>query len=433
MKRLLLILCFLSSFYIAKSNCPDHIAVAETNNCHNFQFSIPFSGENQIIHWSFDGSVPVGGGHSISHEFVENGDHQVCVTYSSSHCTEGVELCETVHVSCAEDETDCPDHIAVAETNNCHNFQFSIPVSGENQIIHWSFDGSVPVGGGHSISHEFVENGDHQVCVTYSSSHCTEGIEICETLHVSCAEDETDCPDHIAVAETNNCHNFQFSIPVSGENQIIHWSFDGSVPVGGGHSISHEFVENGDHQVCVTYSSSHCTEGIEICETVHVSCAEDETDCPDHIAVAETNNCHNFQFSIPVSGENQIIHWSFDGSVPVGGGHSISHEFVENGDHQVCVTYSSSHCTEGIEICETVHVSCAEDETDCPDHIAVAETNNCHNFQFSIPVSGENQIIHWSFDGSVPVGGGHSISMNSSRMAIIRFALHTAAHIAPKA
>jgi hypothetical protein len=89
-----------------------------------------------------------------------------------------------------------------------------------------------------------------------------------------------------------------------------------------------------------------------------VSCAEDETDCPDHIAVAETNNCHNFQFSIPVLGENQIIHWSFDGSVPVGGGHSISHEFVENGDHQVCVTYSSSHCTEGVEICETVHVGC---------------------------------------------------------------------------
>lgn len=325
---------------------------------------------------------------SDTHTYSEIGNYEICVVYIDQNDPTGctVPNCSTVEIN-------------VVPGVECH-VDFTVSVTGDTvmasatgtgvengqYIIDWGDETSF---NGQEATHTYSESGDYTVCVLYgdmSPNGCTA--DSCETVEVT-IEGPVECTLDILASVVGGLNVILTSDGIGAESPdySVDWG-DGSA-LGTNPNGTHEYEEDGEYTICVTYSDLDNLENCTVveCTTVEVSSASGT--CT--VTLTLTNDGDTYTAIVAGSGADSpqyAINWG-DNSTPTIGSNG-SHTYTEPGEYEVCGYYTDllnvANCT--VFDCEDVEIT-----------VGISESSQLIN-QLSVvpnPVS-ENAQLLFSLD-----------------------------------
>jgi|GEM_PF-1588687 len=256
-----------------------------------------------IIDWG-DGS-PTEVGSDASHEYVEAGMYNVCVTYSDLNNLENciVEECTQVDVTSPPDP--CTLEVNYTQNENV----VTIDASGTGAIsgiytINWG-DGS-EVENSNAASHPY-EPGEYTVCVTYfdvsppmGKVGGTQGCFMEECFDIVIEELPIECSVELTLVQNGNV----VAATATGEGltqeiYFINWG-DGSLATEAS-SGTHTYPEDGVYEICVTYQDDL------IKPTCSATACEDVNIVTIGLDESNKNISHLSVYPNPIESNSQIV------------------------------------------------------------------------------------------------------------------------------
>ncbi|MBN4065939.1 PKD domain-containing protein, partial [Candidatus Amoebophilus asiaticus] len=261
----------------------------------------------------------------------------------ATYC-EILEIVDTTVVSCYADFSFFPDTLNILSFSNLSNGTFT--------NLHWDF-GDGTVSGAYSPSHDFVNSGYYDVCLTVYDSVSSCMSSICQNIKVG--EDTLACfiyadftyfPFATSSVYFNN-ESFGFT--------HVYWDLgDGYTSTD--NNPNHTYSSPGFYQVCIAVfdSATQCLDSY--CDIIQVgSDSAIANDCyADFTFYPDVNNDVYFTNE---SSDAANIHWDFgDGSTLNDTASVVYHMYATAGYYDVCLTIydTSIQCIE--TYCVTVQV-----------------------------------------------------------------------------
>ena len=201
----------------------------------------------------------------------------VCVEYISSDCPDGVELCETVSVDellngGGNDPIGCYDEAGVfyevgaevfvseCEFYYCeglNNWSAIQVIPGCGDVLGCESDnGDLYLPGEQlEVSTDFCEN---YTCVAAPATGLFDFVLNADLYPAECAI-QIECDHSLAASmyEFSSC-TWEFSVLADGEFAQVVWDFGDGETSYDGYSVLHDFAEDGEYLVSVTYWSADC-------------------------------------------------------------------------------------------------------------------------------------------------------------------------------
>ena len=356
---------------LVTAQCPeDFYAEPVEESCDSWVFEIGSFVEGESVFWDYGDGTSELGGHFTDHTYAENGEYQVCGIYWSPLCPDTAEYCETIVVECATNP--CELDVEVVEDGDV--LYFTPNNYPDSATIFWTVNdsGAEP---GEEFTFELNEPGSYQICAAYETPECPQGVFWCETWTV---EGESDCPtedDFDAVNVDGNCTSWVFEIGSFVEGEEVYWDYgDGSGELGG-HFTDHTYQEDGEYEVCGYYHSPLCPDTVILCQTIVVEC--NDPGCELDMEIEEDGDTLLFYpYNYP---DNATIGWQLNEEW-MGTGDLFSISIAEPGTYQVCASYETPECPQGVTWCETWTV----EEDDCPFELSVDEAEECGCYELAL-------------------------------------------------
>ena len=334
-------------------NQPCEIAVAELEEqtCSTFNLVATTPNTGAQIFWSINGE-PYTSGSFFSWEANEAGAYQICASFETPDCPEGVFWCETFVVSPECFENDCPYDFVITQQECWAIFYLSGANDGD---VMYYVDGEPVSNGELAYTHWFGMNGSFEVCAVYEG--ICDQTEFCQTVVVTDCDDVNPCTIDFEVLPLVNCGGyiiFPVNYPVGAQVFI---EVNGDVIASGANDVVFVPETTGNYEVCVYFESGACNELIQECETVEM------TACDDNCGMTLTYdqvNCGEFSFEVDVPSGWQDIFWTINGE-PYGFlAFTQNIQFTEEGVYEICATYENAQCGFNQE-CVTIEVeNCIE-------------------------------------------------------------------------
>jgi len=409
------------------NNCTLDIASSQIN-CNTFSFTVQDSIDASFF-WSVNGVSQNQNEAYYNFEASEVGDYIICGGYETNDCPNGVIVCDTVFVSsdCFESTDDCSFEIEVAEYS-CQSFYLYTTDTSE---VFWTLNGqtynSFP---SYGIDFYAEQPGNYELCGTYESNDCPNGVAVCQTILV----DEAcfgDCPLGVAVNYID-CKTFNFTVLDS--INFVDWTINTITQSTNENMLTFEAVTAGEYTICASYVSPDCPNGNIICETISVSpdcfgdpvdttacefvfeifqsecdsiyfyspsqieldwtkaisispdCFEIVDDCAFDIIVNE-NSCQSFHL---IASEPHDLYWTINGQTFNSFPSSEIEFYAEQpGTYEICSSFQSNDCPNGEIVCHTITVTedCFDDPVDTTACEFVFEIfqNECDSIYFYSP------------------------------------------------
>ncbi|MCB0761055.1 MAG: T9SS type A sorting domain-containing protein [Flavobacteriales bacterium] len=422
MKHILLfvaIIAGVASFgdVMAQGDCNLDVSI-DNQGCGVFVLTASNYEDNAMLNWYLGGELYQSDVNIVTILFETNDPAQVCVSYTTDLCMEGVEWCETLTPTLCND---CPEDtfMGAGEVCGCYSFEIGSFVDGE--AVTWNFGDGTVVEGGHFIEHCFEEDGNYTVTAAYSSPVC-EGAEY--TLGVAEVNCGTTCTE-IALGMDSNVGN--------GGPTFVNWFIYDEVA---------ELMANGV-----------CQYNLETAFCDAMACLEDGCYTFEVTSDTPIDNADAFTFSLgeaaDIVGEPQYIEFEggyqwvvdfgvnsacgpcpIDGTMDFQGGSSylftvdvpdgvvvswyIDGTYMEQGTaydytfdpgtYVVCASYETELCPEGVEFCFDVVV----EATGCPEDSGFVALADCGCFGFEVGSFVEGESVNWlASDGTEYNDAGH--------------------------
>lgn len=278
------------------------------------------------IYWTQNGQqVNVG---AITTFLLQPGANEICASYETPECPQGVFWCETFVYQ------PFPDCLATVLVHplTCNSYAFDFAGNDVQADVIWNF-GDGQFGDGISVTHVFEENGIYIVTATYTGIDCPEPAVQQVTVEVTCTG-EPECPTEILVSEVNECGLYGFNLIGFPQFGDISWYWgDGGSNVGA-NGVSHSYPTPGTYEVCVAASTDACPEGVEICIPLVVEGCNLE--CPTGIEVVQLG-CGLYGFEVGSAATVTAAVWNFGNGIFETGGHYITHQFSQPGTYVIQV------------------------------------------------------------------------------------------------
>lgn len=271
--------------------------------------------------WTVNGEV-----YSIGDDIIEiipgillQSPIEICVSYTSDACPEGIEFCETLNFGGVGD---CIDPTLIDLDTFC--IDLWAPVCGCNGVTYSNECHAINYGG----------------VTSWTDGECNGG--------------SGDCPEILgSMQQTTGPCNWIFEVEGSGDGAEVTWDFGDGTGEISGHIADHHYDANGEYIVTAYYSDLLC-EGVVLTTTILVEgCGDVQVDCTIEFDYEFYDGYAIFEaYNYP---DNVELVWTYNGDVYATGTHFIEvpepNPFPEDGV-TICVGYESEDCPEGVWACE---------------------------------------------------------------------------------
>ncbi len=425
MKRILLFLSIilLGSTMNASGDrgmCELNVSIVD-QECGLMIFTATGFDPDAVLFWTVGGNEFQVGTDVVTVQFESEEPTQVCVSYETMACPEGVIWCETFTPNLCGG---CPEETFMGPGEECGCYTFEIGSFVDGESVTWDFgDGTVVDNAGHFIEHCFESNGEYTVMADYSSPDCEGELYTLGVVEVSC---EAACTE-LALGLDSDTEN--------GGPTSVEWSIFtsmGDLIESGECAFSNEQMFC-DAMPCLEdgcYNFELTSNGISLDENEAFSFSIGEAATyvsePTYIEFEGFFQC-SFEFGIngdcdPCSisgGYDQIDADSYLFEVEVPEGvlveWFINEAFIENGnamdytfdpgEYTICAAYESEDCPLGTEWC--VDIVVGENGT-CPEDFGFVALDDCGCFGFEIGSFVEGESVDWTTSsGQVFENEGH--------------------------
>lgn len=319
-----------------------------------------------------------------THTYLEVGDYEVCVVYLDQNNPTGctVPSCSTVEIDFVPG-VECHVELTVSLTDATVTASaVGTGVENGQYIIDWGDDTSF---NGQEATHTYSESGSYTICVLYgdmSPNGCTD--DSCETIDVNIVE-PVECTLQIMASSVGGLNVILTSNGTGAENPqySVDWG-DGST-LGVNPNGTHEYTEDGEYTICVTYSDIDNLENCTVVQCTNIEVSSSSGTCT--VVLTLTNDGDTYTATVVGTGADSpqyAINWG-DGSTPTIGNNG-NHTYTEPGEYEVCGYYTdllnAANCT--VFDCEDVQIA-----------VGIVE-NNVLLSQLAVvpnPVSDDAQIV----------------------------------------
>ena len=391
--------------------------------------------EGAILNWSINGEMMNNGSDVIDLSFglFLNGPVEVCVSFVSDACPDGVEICETVDLNdligggggTIEPCTDlegvsfglCDMVLGIAVVNGSCTY-----VSG----CSWEVDG-IDYSPAFYLTIEDCNSGcispidclnpdlidPNAICNALWAPVCgcnnvTYGNE-CEATNfggvTSWTEGECSggggvCPDVLwAMQQPTGSCNWIFEVEGAGDGAEVNWDFGDGTEESSGYIADHHYAEDGVYIVTAIYSDLLC-DGVVISTVISVEgCGTIQEDCTLDLEYEFFDGYVIFEaYNYP---DSTVLYWSLNGETYAVGTNTIEvsepNPFPEDGV-EICVGYETPTCPEGVFACEFFEM-----EDDCELELEGYFDGNTGYYEAS--GNFENTWLTWTMNGDIVAEG----------------------------
>lgn len=432
MKNLRILTLFMLGLMLVFSSCEQEDDDNQNEECPELSFSqdgkkliADFEGINNldVYEWFVDNELVETESQQDQRDNILNlssynpGTYNVCIKAETENCPEGVAFCKEIVIE--EGTTDgCPElkftrdgDYLFADFEGIDTLEFyAWQLSGEplgNETI------TENEGADHQGDNKFsladLQDGTYTICLISESPTCTS-VEYCEDITID-SDGQDSCPDVSLIAEGNIV-----TTTIDGVNDLDGFTWyvnnqsiaEGDLQVQGTTvTIDLSNYNPASYEVCVKYSSSDCSQGIELCATVQVTDDNnDGDDCPDVSFIVEgTSMFANF----PGIDQLDVYEWFVDGQL-------VETESLQNqdrddmldissynpGTYTVCIKAETADCPQGVEFCKEVVVP-EPQQVDCSAFDLEYITSNNAEFvnAHGVITFGVNpNTVVWTIDGN---------------------------------
>jgi len=388
-----LALLSLQSMGSAQIDCPDTM-YADGDGC-DWVFEIGSFQEGEAVIWSFGDLATEEGGHFNTFSFPESGTYIVCAVFYSDFCPDGVDICTEVVVEGCQESEGCEEVSMLLDDDTADGFVI-VDILGVEESANWvlTLNGAVIAENVDSVSLVASDLDDSwELCLHYFSEDCPDGLVICSGPGAN-AEG---CPEEIWIGG-EGCE-FISSVCNYTPGELVLWTYsDGAEATG--HFNWHTFETNGIYEVCATYTSPACLDGVTLCEEIIVEdCASDSLECGLDFIVEWTpidgGGFYN-GYSVTATGfsNDALLNWIVNGEPAQAGGLNPNILLLSGDDfpYVVCAWYSTEECND-VEGCVTI-----EGGDGCLPGDLLVDTDGCSAiFTFNTPVDVAIDWMFWDF------------------------------------
>jgi len=347
------------------------------------------------IYWTQNGQqVNVG---AITTFLLQPGANEICASYETPECPQGVFWCETFFY---QPFPDCLSTVLVHPLT-CNTYVFDFAGNDVQADVIWNF-GDGQFGEGLSVTHIFEENGTYVVTATYTGIDCPEPVVQQVTVEVTCGGG-SECPTEM-VYEQTSCGHYTFSIPGASAQSTVFWNIGNNLVTNNGQPISFEFAP-GTYQGYAIYQAVGCAPTTFVVNFTVESCNTDG--CPSEILVSDVNGCGTYAFALLDFPQFGDITWTWGDGGSNTGANGAFHSYPTPGTYEVCVVASSEACPQGVEICIPLTVTGCNIE--CPSGIDVVELG-CGLYGFEVGSAASVSGAMWNFGDGTIESGGHYVT-----------------------
>lgn len=366
------------------NDCPSQLQFLNVS-CQSLQVQMGDPTIPAIVTWDFGDGTVYNGGPLDGHEYASSGLYTITGTYSSLFC-QGVTLSRTIFIQSCEPE--CVVFTDVVQSS-CGSIQLNASPYPFNAIVNWQLEGFPEIYTGNQVSLNGLNPGNNIICTSIESEFCPEGFEIC----LNYPQEECNpnaCPEFIIVQQSQDeCGLFRFQIPDAAIGSTTQWYFPESI-LGSG-SINRLLTTPGSNTISALYTGNDCPAGVTLSVQVDVPyCA---FDCAVVPTITETS-CGIYNLTANVATENIPVQWQVNGNplAPL----QVNNLQLFQGNYNICVQASSAGCSSTPQSCTALAVdTCIV--VNCPTEIVVLPTNECGQFNFSIPGAHPQAVVRWNF------------------------------------
>lgn len=371
--------------------------------------------------WTVGGNEYQVGVDVVTVQFETEEPTQVCVSYETMGCPEGVTWCETFTPSLCGG---CPEETFMGEGEECGCYAFEIGSFVDGESVTWDFgDGTILDNEGHFIEYCYAENGVFTVNAEYSSPDCEGETYTLGIAEVGCIDECSETSlDFDSDTENGGPTSIGWVILDSMDNVIEdgECSFSSEIMFcdamacleDGCYSLELtsaeiEIEDNeafeltfGDPVTSVSGIEYSATKGFYYaaftfgintdCDPCSISGDYDQIDADSYI----------FEVEVP---EGVLVEWFInDGFIE--NGTAMDYTFMP-GEYTICAMFESLDCPLGAEWCVDIVVS--ENGT-CPEDFGSVALDDCGCFGFEIGSFVEGESVDWTTStGEVIEDAGH--------------------------
>ncbi|MBX2927063.1 MAG: PKD domain-containing protein [Saprospiraceae bacterium] len=266
--------------------------------------------------------------------YAAPGTYEICLE-ASSICGTGVQVCQSVTVSCAPP--------ASAFSRQVNSLTVTLTDQSTGMPTAWSWD----FGNGTTSTQQnpqvtYAAPGTYQICLV-ASSICGTGVQMCQSVTVSCAAP--------VAAFTLQANGLTITLTDQSTGAPTGWSWTVN-----GEEVSD--LQNpqlnlplpGPYVVCLT-ANSICGTGAQVCQDIIANCA------PPVSAFSFQINGLTVTLTDQSTGSPMAWSWNFgNGTTSLQQNPQVT--YAAPGTYQICFL-AQSICGTGQQICQSVTVSCA--------------------------------------------------------------------------
>ena len=370
--------------------CPESIAWGPQDECGNTIFWIPGLPElTPGIEWTFGDEATYESSYAVTEYWFEsNGTFEVCASFETPECPQGVTLCAEVVIDCYDEA--CPIEFYMSEQIGCGCYEFEIGSSTDGASIVWDFGDGTTMESGHFTQHCYETDGQYVITALYNSPTCENQLYTLGEADVNCEVGPCDLEIDLTAIE---CGWMMFEASGFPEGTTIWWEVDGVFTQESGTLFDVEFDDYEVHVVCAVFETPECPQGSWAC--MEVEAVECDNGCPTDIYMGEQDECGCYEFEIGSFVEGENVLWEFGDGTTYEGGHYVDYCYEQDGEYIVTATYNSPTCQNQIYTLGVANVNCVIEPCDLSMEVVEAE---CGWYYFEAYDYPAETTIWWEID-----------------------------------
>jgi PKD repeat protein len=351
-----------------------------------FNFSCTSSAPNAVVSWDFGDGTALQFGNPINHTYAQPGAY--IVTMSQLDSTGSTTICSRDFTVSYDTTGNCAyQTLQPNPTGSPGLFILTALLSNSNAQVEWNLgNGTAPVYGP-VVQVAYGNPGTYNVCMTIYGAQDT--CTWCDSLTVA-GGGSNNCTFTLVPDSSNPLQYTFIGVPGTPGNTIV-WLF-GDGNTGSGPMVTHTYAVPNTYNVCMQELDSNGTIVCTICYNLTVQGAN-----PCSFSFSpDSGNAYLFSFTT-LQNPAYTYTWDFgDGSGITGS--SVTHQYLQNGVYNVCLTVTDQI---GNVVCNTCQNVIVFPPFCNAAYQAVSVGLTAYFVNMSVPANGASALYQWTFgDGT---------------------------------